>query len=72
MKLEYTLQIIISVHSYLENTYMYVALSLEKEMAAHSSILALRIPWTGEPGRLCDPWDRRESDMTEVTEQVLL
>ena len=25
---------------------------LEKEMAAHSSILALRIPWTEEPGRL--------------------
>ena len=25
---------------------------LEKDMAAHSSILACRIPWTGEPGRL--------------------
>ena len=25
---------------------------LEKEMATHSSILALRIPWTVEPGRL--------------------
>ena len=25
---------------------------LEKEMAMHSSILAWRIPWTGEPGRL--------------------
>ena len=25
---------------------------LEKEMAAHSSILAWRIPWTEEPGRL--------------------
>ena len=25
---------------------------LEKEMATHSSILAWRIPWTGEPGRL--------------------
>ena len=25
---------------------------LEKEMATHSSILALRIPWTEEPGRL--------------------
>ena len=23
-----------------------------KEMATHSSILAWRIPWTGEPGRL--------------------
>ena len=26
--------------------------SLEKGMAAHSSILAWRIPWTEEPGRL--------------------
>ena len=26
--------------------------SLEKEMAAHSSILAWRIPWTEETGRL--------------------
>ena len=25
---------------------------LENEMAAHSSILALKIPWTAEPGRL--------------------
>ena len=25
---------------------------LEKEMATHSSILAWKIPWTGEPGRL--------------------
>ena len=26
--------------------------ALEKEMATHSSILAWRIPWTVEPGRL--------------------
>ena len=25
---------------------------LEKEMATHSSILAWKIPWIGEPGRL--------------------
>ena len=25
---------------------------LEKGMATHSSILAWKIPWTGEPGRL--------------------
>ena len=25
---------------------------LEKEMAIHSSIIALKIPWTEEPGRL--------------------
>ena len=29
--------------------YTYI---LKKEMATHSSILALRIPWTEEPGRL--------------------
>ena len=26
--------------------------ALEKEMAAHSIVLAWRIPWTGEPGGL--------------------
>ena len=26
--------------------------SLEKDMATHSSILAWKIPWTEEPGRL--------------------
>ena len=26
--------------------------TLEKEMAAHSSTLAWKIPWTEEPGRL--------------------
>ena len=26
--------------------------TLEKEMATHSSTLAWKIPWTGEPGRL--------------------
>ena len=31
------------VHSYSET---------EKEMAVHSSILAWKIPWTEEPGRL--------------------
>ena len=37
---------------------------LEKEMATHTSILAWKIPWTEEPGRL-SPWGRKESDMTE-------
>ena len=41
--------------------------SLEKEMATHSSILAWRIPWTEEPGRLQSMFS--ESDMTE---QLLL
>ena len=40
--------------------------SLEKEMATHSSILAQRIPWTEEPGRLQSK-GCKESDMTEAT-----
>ena len=36
---------------------------LEKEMATHSSILAWRIPWTEEPGRL-QSIGSQESDMT--------
>ena len=42
--------------------------ALEKEMAAHSSVLAWRIPGTGEPGG-CRLWDHTESDTTEVTQQ---
>ena len=34
-------------------------------MATHSSILAWRILWTKEPGRLHNPWGHKESDMTE-------
>ena len=37
---------------------------LEKEMATHSSILAWRIPWTEEPGRL-QSIGRKELDRTE-------
>ena len=40
--------------------------ALEKEMATHSSVLAWRIPGTGEPGGL-PLWGHTESDMTEVT-----
>ena len=32
---------------------------LEKGMAIHSSILAWRIPWTEEPGRLQQIWEYR-------------
>ena len=32
---------------------------LEKEMATDSSILAWRIPWTEEPGRLQSKWSQR-------------
>ena len=37
---------------------------LEEEMAAHSSILAWRIPWTEEPGGL-QSMGWQESDTTE-------
>ena len=40
--------------------------ALEKEMATHSSVLAWRIPGTGEPGGLLS-WGRTESDTTDVT-----
>ena len=37
--------------------------SLEKEMATHSSILAWRIPWAEEPGKL-QSMGSQELDMT--------
>ena len=37
---------------------------LEEEMATHSSILAWRIPWIEEPGRL-QSMGSQESDTTE-------
>ena len=39
--------------------------SLETGIAAHSSILAWRIPWTEQPGRLL-PWGGKELDTTEL------
>ena len=39
--------------------------ALEKEMATHSSVLAWRIPGTGEPGGCL--WGHTESDTTKVT-----
>ena len=38
---------------------------LEEEMATHSRILAWRIPWTEEPGRLHSPWGPKVLDMAE-------
>ena len=38
--------------------------SLEKEMAAHSKILAWKLPWTEESGGL-QPMGHKESDTTE-------
>ena len=39
---------------------------LEEDMATHSSVLAWRILWTGEPGGY-SPWGHKELDMTEAT-----
>ena len=36
----------------------------QEEMVTHSSILACRILWSGEPGG-CNPWGHKELDMTE-------
>ena len=38
---------------------------LEKEMATLSSVLAWRIPWTEEPGRLWGPWGHKDLDTIE-------
>ena len=42
-------------------TFTFHFHTLEKEMATHSSVLAWRIPGTGEPGGL-RLWGRTESD----------
>ena len=47
-------------------TFTFHCHALEKEMATHSSVLAWRIPGTGEPGG-CRLWGCTESDTTEVT-----
>ena len=47
-------------------TFTFHFHALEKEIATHSSVLAWRIPGTGEPGH-CHLWGHTESDMTEVT-----
>ena len=39
---------------------------LEEEMAAQSSVLAWRIPWTEDPGGLRS-MGRKESNVTEIT-----
>ena len=44
---------VVKNHAGLSNfTFTFHFHALEKEMATHSSVLAWRIPWTGEPGGL--------------------
>ena len=47
-------------------TFTFHFLALEKEMATHSSVLALRISGTGSLVG-CHLWGCTESDKTEVT-----
>ena len=51
-------------------TFTFHFHALEKEMTTHSSVLAWRIPGTGEPGG-CRLWGCTESDTTEATEHQL-
>ena len=49
-------------------TFTFHFHALEKELAAPSSVLAWRIPWTEEPGGLQSLGSQRVGhDMTEVT-----
>ena len=48
-------------------TFTFHFHALEKEMATHSSVLAWRIPGTGDSVVGCRLWGRTESDTTEVT-----
>ena len=41
--------------------------TLEKEMAAHSSILAWKIPWTAEPGRVPSVGSQSQTRLSEFT-----
>ena len=45
---------------------------LEKEMAAHPSILAWEIPWIEEPDGLYGPWGCKESDSTEQLHSLVV
>ena len=40
---------------------------LEKEMATHSSILAWKIPWTEEPGRLQSTGSQSQTRLSDFT-----
>ena len=50
-------------------TFAYHFPALEEEMATHTSILAWRIPWTEEPGRLqsTEPQRVRQDRVTSLS-----
>ena len=41
--------------------------ALEEEMATHSSILAWKIPWTEEPGRLQSMGSQTQTQLSDST-----
>ena len=43
---------------------------LEKEMATHSSILASKIPWTEEPGRLQSMGSQSQTRLSDFTKSL--
>ena len=45
---------------------------LEKEMAAHSGILAWKIPWTEEPGRLQSMGSQSRPQLSDFTLYFIL
>ena len=53
-------------HKDLDIHFHFSLSCMEKEMATHSTVLAWRIPGTGEPGGL-PSMGRTESDTTDVT-----
>ena len=48
-------------------TFTFHFHALEKEMATHSSVLAWRIPGTGEPGGLPSMGSYKSLDTTDAT-----
>ena len=46
------LPLLLPFHSQLQGLFFPQSITLEKAMATHSGILAWKIPWTEEPGRL--------------------
>ena len=44
--------------------------SLEEGMVTHSTVLAWRVPWTEDPGRL-QPWGHKGWDTTEQLTRTL-
>ena len=45
---------------------------LEEGMATHSSILAWRIPWTEEPGRLQSMGSQRVRELSDLVTEYLI